>query len=637
MANTNEDINSQVVITVLDFPDNVRESPEIYLDGPNHCLYEIVDNSVDEHKAGYCTVINVMINQQNVGMVQDNGRGIPVDLDPRGTGFTQAETALSTLSAGGKFAGKEKSYTAETGGKNGVGSSCVNAVSDFFQADIFTGGAQHQIRFKQGRFTQRQIKVKDIDANVHGTTIMFHLDKDIYEENHFDLPAIERRLRQTAFLNPGLTLNFTYYNESKELVQRTYKYDNGLADYLDFLSKTKQLSIPEKIFLSKVIEDPKLGRPITFQVAFTYADSYNQDVKGFVNSIASEDGGDHINGFNAGICKAVRTYAVEQKAIKQPGDFETTDTYEGILGIISVSIKKPTFGGQNKRKLDMPAVKGIVANAVYDEFYNFLCKNPKAAEVIIEKALRACKERLSIKRAKDAARGLKKTNAKTVTLGKLANCSSNKPEECEIYFVEGDSAGGSAKQARDIVTQAILPIFGKILNCEKKREDQIVNNEKLGLVVAALECGFGETFDISKLRYHKIILFSDADPDGGHIVCLYIAFFYRHYPELVKNGHLYVACPPLFKASKKGQPDRYFYNFAELQAADTQGCSIQRYKGLGEMNPDQLWDTTMNPATRRLERVTIEDAEAAQSSIEVCMGANTQARKDFIFENAVFA
>lgn len=637
MENITENINSQVVITELDFPENVRESPEIYLDSPTHCLFEIVDNSVDEHKAGYCTVINIMINEHHVAMVQDNGRGINVAPSPKGQGLSQAEVALSTLSAGGKFSGKENSYKEETGGKNGVGSSCVNAVSDFFQADVFAGGKQYQIRFKQGRFVQHQTVVKEIDPSAHGTSITFHLDKEIYENNQFDILAVERRMRQMAFLNSGLTMNLTYYGDDKNIVKRTYKYDNGLSDYLDYLSKSKQLSIPEKIFLSKTIEDPKLGRPLSFEVAFTYADMFSEDIKGFVNSLSSEEGGDHINGFNAGICKAVRDYAVEQKIIKQTSDFETMDTYEGVLGIIAIRFKKPKFGGQNKKKLDMPMVKGIIASAIYDEFYNFLCKNPKAAEIIIDKAVRACKERLSIKRAREAARGLKKINTRTMTLGKLADCSSKNPEDCEIYFVEGDSAGGSAKQARDIKTQAILPIFGKILNCEKKRADQIIGNEKLGLVVAALECGFSETFDISKLRYHKIILFSDADPDGGHIVCLYIAFFYRHYPELIKNGHLYAACPPLFKASKKGQPDRYFFTSAELKAADTEGCAIQRYKGLGEMNPDQLWDTTMNPETRRLERITLEDAEVAQSSIEVCMGANTQVRKDFIFENAVFA
>ena len=395
-----------------------------------------------------------------------------------------------------------------------VGSSCVNAISKYFEAKIMAGGKLYQIIFENGHFKQRQQAIKNIPAKNHGTMIKYKLDNSFFPEDKLDVQAAVKRCQQTAFLNPRLQFVVSTdidVAEGEPVKEYSFCYEHGLKDYLELLTETKNVSIPSKIFLNKVVNDTKLGRPLTVDVAFTYIDSYTEDLRGFVNSIYSEEGGSHVVGFNAGICAAIRQYALENKKIKNFNDLETTDVEEGILGIVSIKIKKPTYNQQNKRKLDMPQIRTIIASTIKDEFYNFLSKNPKEAEVILGKALRAREERIRIKRARDAARGLKEINTKSVTIGKLADCRTKNPEEAEIFVVEGDSAGGSAKQARDSKFQAILPIFGKVLNTEKKRVDEVVNNEKLGLLLAALKCGIGDDFDINKLRYHKIILFSDAD------------------------------------------------------------------------------------------------------------------------------
>lgn len=644
-----ENLNSMTKITVNNFPDSVRENPDVYISGskpPLSCFSEILDNSVDEAKAGFCTTINVAYDMRsNMVVVQDDGRGIPVAPcdDPAHEGYSQCEVALTVLSAGGKFGG-ENGYKEDTAGKNGMGSSCVNALSDLFICEVMAGGKLHQVIFEKGLYTQRLKPIKDVPANAHGTTIKYILDKTMASFSNgieLDPKDVLEMCQQKAFLNSGLKLNVVIVGPEGQTATKTFCYENGLKEYLELLLQNKKCILENRIYLDKEVPAKDLPRDLKFSVSFTYTEGYSQDIKSFVNSVDTEDGGTHVQGVTQGICQAVRRYGVEKKKIKEPKDFEINDTIRGVTGIVAVKYKRPTFDRQSKTKLDMPKVKTIISKALADVFYDYLEQNPKEAEAVLEIALKAKRERERINKVKAEERGMKNLNPKAMTLGKLANCTSRNPEECELYLVEGDSAGGSCKKGRDNRTQAILPIFGKIPNVIKDNLSTVdVLNDKirLGVVVAALGCGIGDTFDISKIKYHKIIPLADADADGSHIQIEWICFFWKYMPEVIKQGYLWLPQPPLFRAVKKGQQARWFYTTQELQQAqeELKGWDISRFKGLGEMEADQLWDTTLNPETRKMHQVTIGDAVAAESMIELCMGKEVGPRKEMIM-NTTFA
>lgn len=504
-----------VAITVLKFPDSVRENPEIYLDGPNHCVYEIIDNAVDECIAGYCNFIQVIVSNNKDITVVDNGRGIPTDPSKDVPGQSQLEVAMTSLNAGGKFASAEDSYKEATGGKNGVGLSCVNAVSKYCGVAVWHNGFEYTVGCIKGIITKPQTETAIQDKNKTGTAVRFALDTEIYDDPTVDINALKRRLQYTAYMNKGCKAQLIVKNDGQEDKAISFCYENGINDFLMDMVKNHEVTAKKDpyIFAEKVVECTKLERPIKIELAFTSVDkTYDCNIKGFVNGLASEDGGDHISGLQAGIAKAVREFALQEKLIKNLTDLDIADCNEGIVGIVSVRLKKPRFAAQNKRRLDMREVRSEVSSVAY-ELYNTYLLTHKEAKDIVAKALRAAKEREKIKRAREDARGIKKISNRLTTLGKLADCKSNNPEECELFLVEGDSAGGSAKEARDYKTQAILPVFGKILNCQKSvtRMSALIKNSKIGLIIAALGCGIGEQYDYSKLRYHKIILFADAD------------------------------------------------------------------------------------------------------------------------------
>ena len=624
-------------IQVLEGLEAVRKRPGMYIGstsvrGLHHMVYEIVDNCVDEALAGYCTEINVIIEPGNVISVEDNGRGIPVEIHPK-TGISTAETVYTVLHAGGKFGG-DSGYKV-SGGLHGVGASVVNALSKWTEVTIQRDGGIFQMYFEKGKTIKKLEKIGNSDKT--GTKVRFLADDTIFETLTYDYEVLETRFREIAFLTKGLKI--TLEDLRGETPKKSeFCFEGGLISFVEFLNKSKEKLHPKPIYIEKDGETP-------VEIAIQYTTSYSENIYTFVNNINTIEGGTHLEGFKRSLTKVFNDYAREHNFLKEKDpNLQGEDIREGITAVVSVKVRDPQFEGQTKTKLGNSEVAGIVQSMVNDALSTFLEENPTVAKSILEKCISASRAREAARKARELVR--RKSALETSTLpGKLADCSSKNAEECEVYIVEGDSAGGSAKQGRDRRFQAILPLWGKMLNVEKARADKIYGNDKLNPVIVAVGAGIGKDFDITKIRYGKVIIMADADVDGAHIRTLMLTFFFRYMRPLIEHGNVFLAQPPLYKLSKKGMEDIYCYTddgldkaFADLEAKgiprDT--LSLQRYKGLGEMNPEQLWETTMNPEKRTLIQVTMDDAIKADEIFTLLMGDAVEPRREFIEKNAKF-
>ena len=624
-------------IQVLEGLEAVRKRPGMYIGstsvrGLHHMAYEIVDNCVDEALAGYCTEINVTLEPGNVLCVEDNGRGIPVEIHPK-THISTAETVYTVLHAGGKFGG-DSGYKV-SGGLHGVGASVVNALSTWTEVTIQRDGGIYQMYFEKGKTVRKLEKIGE--TNKTGTKVRFLADDTIFETQEFDYEVLETRFREMAFLTKGLKI--TIEDQRGETPKKAeFCFEGGLKSFVEYLNKNKEKLHPEPIYIERNGETP-------VEIAIQYTTSYSENIHTFVNNINTIEGGTHLEGFKRALTKVFNDYAREHNFLKEKdANLQGEDIREGITAVVSVKVKEPQFEGQTKTKLGNSEVTGVVQSMVNDALSTFLEENPTVAKAILEKCVSAARAREAARKARELVR--RKSALETTTLpGKLADCSSKVAEECEVYIVEGDSAGGSAKQGRDRRFQAILPLWGKMLNVEKARADKIYGNDKLNPVIIAVGAGIGNDFDITKIRYGKVIIMADADVDGAHIRTLMLTFFFRYMRPLIENGNVYLAQPPLFKLSKKGMEDIYCYTddglekaFEELEqkgiARDS--INIQRYKGLGEMNPEQLWETTMNPEKRTLIQVTMDDAIKADEIFTILMGDEVDPRRKFIEQNAKF-
>ncbi len=619
-------------IQVLDGLEHVRKRPGMYIGsvsvrGLHHLVYEIVDNCVDEALAGYCTKIKVEIEPGNIICVEDNGRGIPVDIHPK-TKISAAETVYTKLNAGGKFGG-DSGYKV-SGGLHGVGASVVNALSTWAEVTIQRDGGIFQMKFERGKTVESLTRIGD--SKKTGTKVRFLADDTIFETLDYDYETLENRFREMAFLTKGLYISIEDKREETPK-KAEFCFEGGLNSFVEYLNKNKEKINQTPVYIEKDGEVP-------VEIAFQYTTSYSENIYSFVNNINTIEGGTHLEGFKRALTKTFNDYAKSHNILKEKdGNLQGDDIREGITAVISVKVREPQFEGQTKTKLGNSNVTGIVQSLVNEALANFLEENPSMAKAILEKCISASRAREAARKARELVR--RKNALESTTLpGKLADCSSKIPEECEVYIVEGDSAGGSAKQGRDRKFQAILPLWGKMLNVEKSRADKIYNNDKLQPVILAVGAGIGNDFDISKIRYGKVIIMADADVDGAHIRTLLLTFFFRYMRPLVENGNVYLAQPPLYKLSKRGMHDVYCYSDEEmtqkLAEIGKDGVNIQRYKGLGEMNPEQLWETTMNPETRILVQVKLEDAIKADEIFTILMGDEIGPRREFIETNAKY-
>ena len=621
-------------IQILEGLEAVRKRPGMYIGstsirGLHHLVYEIVDNAVDEALAGFCDVIDVKIQEDNSITVIDNGRGIPVGINHK-AGIPAVEVVFTILHAGGRFGGGGYKVS---GGLHGVGASVVNALSEWLEVTIYHEGKVYRQRYERGKTIYKLKVIGDCDPEKTGTMVSFLPDKEIFEETIFDFDTLKQRFREMAFLTKGLKIRLTDERGEKELVKE-FHYEGGIKEFVTYLNRSKEALYPEIIYC----EGMKDG--VAVEVAMQHNDSYNETTYGFVNNITTPEGGTHVVGFRNALTKTFNDYAKKNKLLKENEKLAGEDIREGLTAIISVKIEEPQFEGQTKQKLGNSEARGAVDAVVSRTLEIFLEQNPSVAKTIVEKSVLAQRARDAARKARDLTR--RKSALEGLSLpGKLADCTDKDPKNCEIYIVEGDSAGGSAKTARSRATQAILPLRGKILNVEKARLDRIYGNAEIKAMITAFGTGIHEDFDISKLRYHKIIIMTDADVDGAHIATLMLTFLYRFMPELIKQGYVYLAQPPLYKI-EKNKKIWYAYDDKELDNILTEigrdgNNKIQRYKGLGEMDADQLWETTMDPERRVLLRVTMDDETSSELDLTftTLMGDKVEPRREFIEENAL--
>ncbi|HEY0672806.1 MAG TPA: DNA topoisomerase (ATP-hydrolyzing) subunit B [Longimicrobiales bacterium] len=624
-------------IQVLKGLEAVRKRPGMYIGstgprGLHHLVYEVVDNSVDEALAGYCDRIDVVIHTDNSVSVTDNGRGIPVDKHPTEK-LPGVEVAMTILHAGGKF--DKRSYKV-SGGLHGVGVSVVNALSEWLEVEIRRDGKVHHQRYARGSKTKELELIGKTKET--GTKVTFKPDHEIFQDLNYNFDTLSNRLRELAFLNKGLRITLADERIEEGNTQRREEYhaEGGIKEFVEYLRGTRRPLHPKPVYLEASREEAEI------ELALQYDDGYNENTFTFVNNINTHEGGSHLTGFKAALTRSLNDYARKGNYLKKELDsLSGDDVREGLTCVLSIKVREPQFEGQTKTKLGNSEVKGAVEQVVNEKLSSFLEENPSVARAIIDKAINAARARIAARKARELVRR-KNALEGSVLPGKLADCSISDPALCEIYLVEGDSAGGSAKQGRDRAYQAILPLRGKILNVEKARLDKILSNEEIRTIIAAIGTGIGEDdFDVKSARYHKIIIMTDADVDGAHIRTLLLTFFYRHMRELIEGGMIYIAQPPLYRVAR-GKEEHYAYNEEErdlvvqrMQSkADGKNINVQRYKGLGEMNPEQLWKTTMDPETRTILQVTLDDAVQADSIFSTLMGDDVEPRRKFIEENA---
>ena len=624
-------------IQVLEGLEAVRKRPGMYIGstgpkGLHHLVYEIVDNAIDEALAGYCTDIDVEILPGNIIKVADNGRGVPVEIHHK-LGIPAVTVVFTVLHAGGKFGGSGYKVS---GGLHGVGASVVNALSEWLEVEVKNGEHIYRQRFERGAAVTDLEVVGDTTET--GTTVIFKADGEIFETLEYDYDVLCQRLREQSFLNAGVKIHFIDSRDADNVRKETFHYEGGIKSFVSYIHKKKGLEVihPDVLYFSARNGDS------TAEVAMQYNDSYNELVLSFANNIHTVDGGTHEMGFKSALTRVFNDYGREHKILKD-GDKNLSgdDVREGLTAVVSVKLTNAEFEGQTKTKLGNTEMRTMVDNMLYDKLKTYFEENPAVAKAIFEKSLGAARAREAARRARETAR--RKSVLESASLpGKLADCSDKDNVNTEIYIVEGDSAGGSAKMGRDRTFQAILPLWGKMLNVEKARIDKVYNNDKLTPVVLALGCGIGDELDLSKLRYGKIIIMADADVDGSHIRTLLLTFFFRYMRPLIEEGHVYIAQPPLYKITK-GKKVRYAYSdlerdelLAEMYPEGTQKSDVQRYKGLGEMNPEQLWETTMDPERRIMLRVNLEDAASADEVFTILMGDKVEPRKEFIETNAKY-
>ena len=621
-------------IQVLEGLEAVRKRPGMYIGstgpkGLHHLVYEIVDNSIDEALAGYCSHIEVEILPDDIITVRDNGRGIPVGINEQ-QGLPAVTVVLTVLHAGGKFGGSGYKVS---GGLHGVGSSVVNALSEWFEVEVSQNGHVHHQRFERGNIVTDLKVIGDTDET--GTFIKFKADPEIFTETTvYEYEVLQRRLREQAFLNAGLSITLTDKRDPENIVEENFCYEGGIKSFVDYINTSRGLTpVTDDIMHFTTVSGDRSA-----EVSISYNDGYNEIILSFANGVRTIDGGTHENGFKTALTRVFNEYGRKFKLLKDNDkNLSGDDVREGLTAVISVKLTEAEFEGQTKGKLGNTEMQTIVSKMMYEKLMTYFEENPQAAKAIFNKALDASRAREAARKARDSARRKSALEGNSLP-GKLADCIDKNPENTEIFIVEGDSAGGSAKEGRDNRIQAILPLWGKMLNVEKARIDKVIGNDKLTPVVTALGTGIGEEFNIEKLRYHKIVIMADADVDGQHIRTLLLTFFFRYMRDLIDGGYIYIAQPPLFKVSK-GKRHEYAFSDEQRDALIEemgQNCDIQRYKGLGEMDPDQLWETTMDPATRTMLRVTLEDAMEADETFSILMGDKVEPRREFIEKNAKY-